>query len=63
MRPGGTPESQKEFGEAVATDPTSNRRPPDKGRRPPIANQFGLGYTYQYVLENDHEGTNTTLKP
>ncbi|KAF1978758.1 hypothetical protein BU23DRAFT_497641 [Bimuria novae-zelandiae CBS 107.79] len=54
---GGTPETQREFREAVATDPASNRRPPDKGRKPPIANQFALGYTYQDVLDTDHEDT------
>jgi dynein light intermediate chain 1 len=54
---GGTPETQREFLESIATDPTSNRRPPDRGRRPPIANQFALGYTYQDVLDTDHEDT------
>lgn len=57
MRAGGTPETQREFLESVATDPTNNRRPPDRGRKPPIANQFALGYTYQDVLDTDHEGT------
>ena len=52
---GGTPETQREFLESVSTDP-SNRRPPDRGRKPPIANQFALGYTYQDVLDTDHEG-------
>ncbi|KAJ4299698.1 hypothetical protein N0V90_004944 [Kalmusia sp. IMI 367209] len=54
---GGTPETQREFLESVATDPTNNRRPPDRGRKPPIANQFALGYTYQDVLDTDHEDT------
>ncbi|KAF2846088.1 hypothetical protein T440DRAFT_492899 [Plenodomus tracheiphilus IPT5] len=52
---GGTPETQREFLESVSTD--SNRRPPDRGRKPPIANQFALGYTYQDVLDTDHEDT------
>ncbi|KAF2703767.1 dynein [Pleomassaria siparia CBS 279.74] len=53
---GGTPETQREFLESVSTDP-NNRRPPDRGRKPPIANQFALGYTYQDVLDTDHEDT------
>lgn len=54
---GGTPETQKDFLESLSTDPSSNRRPPDRGRKPPIANQFALGYTYQDVLDADHEDT------
>ncbi|KAF2656473.1 hypothetical protein K491DRAFT_596927 [Lophiostoma macrostomum CBS 122681] len=54
---GGTPETQREFLESVSTDPSSNRRPPDRGRKPPVANQFALGYTYQDVLDTDHEDT------
>ncbi|KAH7081255.1 dynein [Paraphoma chrysanthemicola] len=54
---GGTPETQREFLESVSTDSASNRRPPDRGRKPPVANQFALGYTYQDVLDTDHEDT------
>ncbi|KAF2822973.1 dynein [Ophiobolus disseminans] len=54
---GGTPETQREFLESVSTDSANNRRPPDRGRKPPIANQFALGYTYQDVLDTDHEDT------
>ncbi|KAF1961025.1 dynein [Byssothecium circinans] len=54
---GGTPETQREFLESVSTIPSNNRRPPDRGRKPPIANQFALGYTYQDVLDTDHEDT------
>lgn len=54
---GGTPETQREFLESVSTDSANNRRPPDRGRKPPIANQFALGYTYQDVLDTDHEGS------
>ncbi|KAF2199719.1 hypothetical protein GQ43DRAFT_398034 [Delitschia confertaspora ATCC 74209] len=54
---GGTPETQRDFLESLSTDPTSNRRPPDRGRKPPIANQFALGYTYQDVLDADHDDT------
>lgn len=52
---GGTPETQKNFLESLSTDPSSNRKPADRGRSPPIANQFALGYTYQDVLDSDHE--------
>lgn len=38
------------------------RRPPDRGRRPPIANQFALGYTYQDVLDADQDGTCLSVK-
>ncbi|KAF2279599.1 dynein [Westerdykella ornata] len=54
---GGTPETQREFLESVSTESSSGRRPPDRGRKPPIANQFALGYTYQDVLDTDHEDT------
>ncbi|EAT89750.2 hypothetical protein SNOG_03019 [Parastagonospora nodorum SN15] len=53
--PGGTPETQREFLESVSTEGANSRRPPDRGRKPPIANQFALGYTYQDVLDTDHE--------
>lgn len=39
----------------MSTD--NNRRPADRSRKPPIANQFALGYTYQDVLDTDHEDT------
>ncbi|KAH8719499.1 dynein light intermediate chain-domain-containing protein [Phaeosphaeriaceae sp. PMI808] len=54
---GGTPETQRDFLESVSTESANNRRPPDRGRKPPIANQFALGYTYQDVLDTDHEDT------
>ncbi|KAF1848798.1 uncharacterized protein K460DRAFT_275941 [Cucurbitaria berberidis CBS 394.84] len=54
---GGTPETQREFLDSLSTDASGNRRPPDRGRKPPIANQFALGYTYQDVLDTDHEDT------
>jgi hypothetical protein len=56
---GGTPETQREFLESVSTENANSRRPPDRGRKPPIANQFALGYTYQDVLDTDHEGVST----
>ncbi|KAF1979340.1 hypothetical protein BU23DRAFT_576947 [Bimuria novae-zelandiae CBS 107.79] len=54
---GGILETQNEFLDLVATDPANNRRPPDRGRRPPVANKFALGYTYQDVLDTNHEDT------
>ncbi|KAA8647143.1 dynein family protein [Aspergillus tanneri] len=56
---GGTPESQREFLETFSADTSdpnlSNEQ--RKGRIPPVANQFALGYTYQDVLDADHEDT------
>ncbi|KAL1998771.1 hypothetical protein VTN02DRAFT_5595 [Thermoascus thermophilus] len=54
---GGTPESQREFLETLAADPADPRlgNQRTKGRVPPIANQFALGYTYQDVLDADQE--------
>lgn len=54
---GGTPESQREFLETLAADPSDPRlgSQRNKGRVPPIANQFALGYTYQDVLDADQE--------
>ncbi|KAF2139092.1 uncharacterized protein K452DRAFT_311035 [Aplosporella prunicola CBS 121167] len=52
---GGTPDTQKEFLESLTMDENGRRRPPDRGRKPPVANQFALGYTYQDVLDADHE--------
>jgi hypothetical protein len=60
---GGTPETQRDFLESVSTDLTNNRKPPDRGRKPPIANQFALGYTYQDVLDTDHEGQFPFFQP
>ncbi|KAJ4398183.1 hypothetical protein N0V91_010411 [Didymella pomorum] len=54
---GGTPETQRDFLESVSTDGPNGRRPQDRGKRPPVANQFALGYTYQDVLDTDHEDT------
>ncbi|KAF1985496.1 putative motor protein [Aulographum hederae CBS 113979] len=53
---GGTPDSQKDFLEALSTD--SKLRPDrTQPRKPPVANQFALGYTYQDVLDADQEDT------
>lgn len=61
---GGTTESQREFLEALSVDET--RKPQDRQntKQPPIANNFALGYTYQDVLDADHEGkTHASLFP
>ena len=54
---GGSPQTQKDFLEALEQDPNNRRRLPDRSQRkkPPIANSFALGYTYQDVLDADHE--------
>lgn len=55
---GGTPESQREFLETLSADSSAPSLPNErrKGKIPPIANQFALGYTYQDVLDADHDG-------
>lgn len=63
---GGTSESQKEFLEALSNDSPSagqqRRRDADRhGKRPPLANKFALGYTYQDILDADHDGMNASL--
>ncbi|KAL8769387.1 MAG: hypothetical protein Q9209_004615 [Squamulea sp. 1 TL-2023] len=53
---GGNPELQREFLETLESD--TSRRPQDRRRkRPPVANEFALGYTYQDVLDADHDDT------
>ncbi|KAF2758369.1 hypothetical protein EJ05DRAFT_492725 [Pseudovirgaria hyperparasitica] len=54
---GGSPDTQRDFLESLNTDSASKRRPLDRGKKPPVANQFALGYTYQDVLDDDHEDT------
>ncbi|CBF77044.1 protein nudN [Aspergillus nidulans FGSC A4] len=58
---GGTPESQREFLEAYSADTLdsslSNEKRKGKGKVPPVANQFALGYTYLDVLDADQEDT------
>ncbi|KAL8847138.1 MAG: hypothetical protein Q9221_007803 [Calogaya cf. arnoldii] len=51
---GGNPELQREFLETLESD--TSRRPQDRRRKkPPIANECALGYTYQDVLDADHD--------
>ncbi|KAI5285241.1 hypothetical protein KEM54_000725, partial [Ascosphaera aggregata] len=54
---GGNPDSQREFLETLSPD-SSDPRIQRKGKAPPFSNQFALGYTYQDVLDADHEGDN-----
>lgn len=54
-RVGGSPDGQKEFLEMLESD--IPKGPQERNRRkPPIANEFALGYTYQDVLDADQEG-------
>jgi dynein light intermediate chain 1 len=57
---GGNPETQKEFLEILESD-TPKRSSERHRKKPPIANRFALGYTYQDVLDTDHEGIRTQL--
>ncbi|KAI9871671.1 MAG: hypothetical protein M1830_002635 [Pleopsidium flavum] len=54
---GGTPDTEKEFLQSLSSDSSNTRRQTDRfaRRTPPIATQFALGYTYQDVLDADHE--------
>lgn len=55
IRVGGSPDGQKEFLEMLESDVPKG--PQERNRRkPPIANEFALGYTYQDVLDADQEG-------
>lgn len=51
---GGSEEQQKEFVESLGMGATKSR---ERAKPAPIANEFALGYTYQDVLDADHEGT------
>ena len=52
---GGNPDTQKELLETLASD--EPKRPQDRHKRKPvIANEFALGYTYHDVLDADQEG-------
>ncbi|KAF2665479.1 hypothetical protein BT63DRAFT_377307 [Microthyrium microscopicum] len=53
---GGSPESQREFVASLETDATPTPASRNQtSQKPPIANDFALGYTYQDVLDTDHE--------
>ena len=57
---GGTPDMQKEFLETLTSD--TSKRPQDRQKRKPlVANEFALGYTYQDVLDTDQEGEEPRL--
>ncbi|KAE9968691.1 hypothetical protein BLS_005750 [Venturia inaequalis] len=52
---GGTPESQKEFLESLSPESAANRK--YNSKKPPVANQYALGYTYQDVMDADQADT------
>lgn len=53
---GGSSDTQKEFLESLSSDPSSKRTQGRKWtKKPPVANDFALGYTYHDVLDADHE--------
>ncbi len=58
---GGTTDSQREFLEALSTDNGMRTQDRQSSKHPPIANNFALGYTYQDVLDADHEGTEDSI--
>jgi dynein light intermediate chain 1, cytosolic len=51
---GGTPDSQRDFLESLAS--SESRRNFDRHKIPPVANNFALGYTYYDVLDADQDG-------
>ncbi|KAI4197595.1 MAG: hypothetical protein LQ350_005829 [Teloschistes chrysophthalmus] len=51
---GGNPELQREFLETLESD-TQTRSQDRRKKKPPIANEFALGYTYQHVLDADQD--------
>jgi dynein light intermediate chain 1, cytosolic len=53
---GGTPETQRDFIASIDTDSSKSTSRAQSSSKPPIANEFALGYTYQDVLDTDHEG-------
>lgn len=57
---GGTPESQKEFLESLSPEPATSRK--YNSKKPPVANQYALGYTYQDVMDADQAGRNAPFK-
>lgn len=53
---------QKDFLDTLGSEIL--RKPQDKYRkRPPVANEFALGYTYQDVLDGDQEGMKPGRNP
>jgi dynein light intermediate chain 1, cytosolic len=52
---GGSSTTQKDFLEALGSESSKNQLDRQK-HKPPIANDFALGYTYQEVLDADQEG-------
>ncbi|KAI9676100.1 MAG: hypothetical protein M1817_000843 [Caeruleum heppii] len=54
---GGSPEAQKDFLQGLSNDIANGRKHAEahSGKRPPLANQFALGYTYEDIWDADHE--------
>jgi dynein light intermediate chain 1, cytosolic len=52
---GGTAETQKDFLDSLNPE-LAKKRERDPKRAPPIAHQFALGYTYQDVVDTEHDG-------
>ena len=59
---GGNRESQTEFLEALSQDSPQYQRRNERlqSKKPPIANRFALGYTYQDILDADQDGKKVT---
>jgi dynein light intermediate chain 1, cytosolic len=53
---GGTPETQRDFLEALSNNEQRRHQNRSKVKIPPIANSFALGYTYYDVLDADQDG-------
>ncbi|QDS69546.1 hypothetical protein FKW77_007786 [Venturia effusa] len=52
---GGTAESQKDFLESLSSESAATRN--HSSKKPPVANQYALGYTYQDVMDADQADT------
>ena len=57
---GGGADEQKEFVDALGGFTSDSRK---QNRRPPVANEFALGYTYLDVLDAEQEGSESTIYP
>ncbi|MCJ1379207.1 hypothetical protein MMC17_002307 [Xylographa soralifera] len=53
---GGSADTQREFLETLSPDPTKKHQERHR-KKPPVVNEFALGYTYQDVLDADQEDT------
>lgn len=57
---GGSTEAQSQFIDSITPKPLPQNAPRpyerQQRRRPEVANRYGLGYTYQDVLDVDEDG-------